>query len=231
MHLLLTDRLCCPRCGPDFGLILLAERIEDRRVFEGRLGCANCREAFPVSAGFGDLRPPPRESLGEPSPPPDPPSEEADVRMAALLGVTEGPGHLALLGQAAVHAAGLADMLDDVEFVGVGPLLRGAPERAGVSRLMAGSRLPFYSRSLRGVALDGSTLSLVGEAMRATAPGGRVVVLDADRAARKALEAEGMTIVLDGEGVLVGLRPSAPGGTRGTGVPLPVFPGPSEPGD
>lgn len=227
MHLLLTDRLCCPRCGPEFGLILLAERVEDRRVFEGRLGCANCREAFPVSAGFGDLRPSPREPLGEPPPPPDPPSEEADVRVAALLGVTEGPGHLALLGRAAAHAAGLADMLEDVELVGVGPLLRGAPERDGVSRLLAESRLPFYSRSLRAVALEGSTRGLLGEAARVTAPGGRVVVLDADPSAREALEAEGMTVVLDGEGVLVALRPSAGKGRRGTGVPLPVFPGPS----
>ena len=43
MHILLTDTLTCPRCGPDFGLILLAERIEGRRVMDGHLGCANCR--------------------------------------------------------------------------------------------------------------------------------------------------------------------------------------------
>ena len=32
MHILLTDALTCPRCGPDFGLIVLAEGVEDRRV-------------------------------------------------------------------------------------------------------------------------------------------------------------------------------------------------------
>ena len=30
MQLLLTDRLSCPRCGPGFGLILLADRLADR---------------------------------------------------------------------------------------------------------------------------------------------------------------------------------------------------------
>ncbi len=36
MHLLLTDRLTCPRCGPDHGLILLAREIVDR-LFDGRV--------------------------------------------------------------------------------------------------------------------------------------------------------------------------------------------------
>ena len=56
MHLLLTDRLTCPRCGPSFGLILLADRMNDRRVVDGVLGCPNCRDGFPVRDGFGDLR-------------------------------------------------------------------------------------------------------------------------------------------------------------------------------
>ena len=63
MHLLLTDRLTCPRCGPEFGLVLLADRLEDRRVLEGALGCPNCRDRYPVRDGFGDLRPPPRTDI------------------------------------------------------------------------------------------------------------------------------------------------------------------------
>ena len=64
MHILLTDRLACPRCGPEFGLVLLAHEVRDRRVLEGDLGCPNCREAYPVREGFADLRPPPRTPLG-----------------------------------------------------------------------------------------------------------------------------------------------------------------------
>lgn len=51
MHLLLTDILSCPRCGPEFGLILLADRIEARRVLAGILGCANCRSKYPIREG------------------------------------------------------------------------------------------------------------------------------------------------------------------------------------
>jgi uncharacterized protein YbaR (Trm112 family) len=51
MHILLTDILTCPRCGPAFGLILLAEQTAGRRVLQGVLGCANCRERYPVRDG------------------------------------------------------------------------------------------------------------------------------------------------------------------------------------
>ena len=44
----LTDHLVCPRCGPPFGLILLARDVRDRRVREGEFGCPNCRDRFPV---------------------------------------------------------------------------------------------------------------------------------------------------------------------------------------
>ncbi|HWK89996.1 MAG TPA: Trm112 family protein, partial [Longimicrobium sp.] len=56
MHILLTDLLTCPRCGPEHGLVLLADRIEERRVVRGRLGCPNCRETYPVAGTVADLR-------------------------------------------------------------------------------------------------------------------------------------------------------------------------------
>ena len=54
MYILLTDALTCPRCGPEFGLLVLADRMEERRVIEGRLGCANCRSAFPIRDAAAD---------------------------------------------------------------------------------------------------------------------------------------------------------------------------------
>ncbi len=63
----LVDHLVCPRCGPPFGLVLLAHDVRDRRVRRGEFGCPNCRDRFPVEDGFGDLRPPPRRELpGQP---------------------------------------------------------------------------------------------------------------------------------------------------------------------
>ena len=124
MHILLTDRLICPRCGPGFGLILIADRLENRRVIEGSLGCPNCRDRFPVEAGFGDLRPPPRstrDDAPELEPPPSPPAME----VAALLGLTDGPGNVALIGDMAGHATALAGLVPGVEFIGIAPGLRG----------------------------------------------------------------------------------------------------------
>lgn len=232
MHLLLTDRLACPRCGPEFGLILLADRLEDRRVLEGRLGCPNCRDHFPVVDGFGDLRAPPRTALDEAAGSAvgegreGAPTREETVRLAALLGVAEGPGHLALLGDAVRFAEALADLLDGVEVVALGPGLRRWLERTGVSRLVARPGLPFFSGSLRGVALGGEG-PMLAEAVRVTAPTGRVVVLDAAPGTRAELEDAGLAVLLDEGGVVVGTRAAGGRGPSGRGVALPVFPGPS----
>jgi len=56
MNLVLTDVLACPRCGPPFGLILLADSMRERRVLEGVLGCPNCYGRYPVRGGLADLR-------------------------------------------------------------------------------------------------------------------------------------------------------------------------------
>ena len=217
MHVLLTDRLSCPRCGPSFGLILLADRMEERRVHEGVLGCPNCRDRFPVRDGFGDLRAPPRDPLPDSDVAgraeaadgggPGAPSGDAVTRVAALLGVAGGPGHLALAGPVARMADPLADLLDDIEVVAISALLRGRPEREGVSRIVAGPGLPFYDRTLRGVALSGeASARWLDEAARVVAPMGRVVVLDAPAGALDRLGAAGLEPVLDEDGIAVASR-------------------------
>ena len=210
MHILLTDQLICPRCGPGFGLILIADRLENRRVIEGSLGCPNCRDRFPVEGGFGDLRPPPR-SPGDDAPDIEPPASPEAMEVAALLGVTEGPGSVALIGDLAGHATALAGLVPGVEFVGVAPGLRGWEEAEGVSRLTAGASLPFSSGSLRGVGLlavggpsaeDGP--SIAGELARVVARSGRIAVWGASQDWERALEAEGLDVVAsDGTTVVV----------------------------
>lgn len=227
MHLLLTDRLACPRCGPRFGLVLLAERMRERRVLEGVLGCPNCRDAFPVRDGFGDLRPPPRTALPEPGPPePDTDTGEA-MRLAALLGITEGPGHALVVGPASVHAAGIASLVDGLELVAVGADLRRDEEREGVSRLVAGPDLPFFDASLRGAVLSGDEVErYFHEAVRAVGPPGRIVVTGAGPADLRRVEAAGLEVLLHEGDVLVAAREPREGGRASAGMALPVFPGP-----
>lgn len=207
MHLLLTDRLTCPRCGPTFGLILLADRMDERRVLEGTLGCPNCRDAFPVREGFADLRGPPRGPLpagraGEPAP--------LDVaegeRIAALLGVVRGPGVVALVG-APARSASYWGPEAELEVVAVDPDLRGWPEAAGVSRMVSAPGLPFYSSSLRGACVDGTLgRGWIEEAARAVAPLARVVVVDAPAGTADVLASAGLSLVLDEAGTVVAAR-------------------------
>lgn len=207
MHILLTDLLSCPRCGPEFGLILLADRIEERRVLEGVLGCANCRERYPVRGGFGELRP---AASAVPQGPAavEPGGREEAFRLAALMGVAEGPGFLLIAGPAARLAPGVASILDrGIEVVALDPGLAGWGEEPGVSRLDAGGRLPFYDRSLRAVALSGgASEQWLLEAARVVAPLGRVVVVDPPPDAAARLEALGFETLAEEPGTLVALR-------------------------
>jgi uncharacterized protein YbaR (Trm112 family) len=212
LHLLLTDRLICPRCGPGFGLILLADRLENRRVIEGSLGCPNCRDRFPIEEGFGDLRPPPRSTRGD-APHVEPPASPPAIEVAALLGLSDGSGNVALIGDLAGHATGLAGLVPGVEFIGIAPGLRGWEEGEGVSRMTVGAALPFSSGSLRGVGLlaDGElsragATSMAGELSRVVTTAGRIAVWGEVEEWERALTSEGLEVLASEESALVVTR-------------------------
>ena len=212
MHILLTDLLICPRCGPGFGLILIADHLENRRVIEGSLGCPNCRDRYPVEGGFGDLRPPPRKTRDD-APDVGPPASPSAIEVAALLGLTGGRGNVALIGDVAGHATALAALVPDVEFVGVAPGLRGWEEGEGVSRLDAGVSLPFSDGSLRGVGLFAERESpmagepsMAGELARVVTRDGRIAVWGASGAVAKwerALRSGGCDVLASEETAVV----------------------------
>ncbi len=206
MHILVTDRLACARCGPGFGLILMADELEERRVLEGALACPNCRARYPVRAGFGDLRAPPREAeeASEPLSREDP---EAATRLAALIGVREGPGLLLVVGPSAGHAGALSRRIEGIEVVAVHPDLRDEPEQAGVSRIAASERLPFLSGSVRGVVLEGKGgRALIGEAARVLGTGCRLVLLSPDTRIRSDLAAHGLKVLIDSDSAVLCVR-------------------------
>lgn len=206
MHLLVTDRLACPRCGPEFGLVLLAEELRDRRVLRGALGCANCRERYPVRQGFGDLRPPPRSDSGAGGGIPEGSAEEA-FRLAALIGVSEGPGLILLRDGWVAQASRLAHMIGEIEVVALDPGLREGPEEPGVTRIAATDRLPFFSGSLRGLALQDSDPSRdLDEEIRVLGPGSRIVIRAPAPDRLERLEERDMEILLQTESLLVAVR-------------------------
>ncbi len=196
-------------------MILIADCLEDRRVIEGSLGCPNCRDRFPVEGGFGDLRPPPRAQERH-APDIEPLASPPAMEVAALLGLTEGAGSVALIGDLAGHATELAGLVPGVEFIGIAPGLRGWKEGEGVSRMTAGTSLPFSSGSLRGVGLYATDEpseagepavaggpSMAAELARVVAPTGRIAVWGRVKRWEEALSSEGLDVLAHEESALV----------------------------
>lgn len=210
MHLLLTDRLTCPRCGPSFGLVLLTDRMEDRHVLGGSLGCFNCRESYPIVDGFCDLRPPPRDPLPAAEYPTADPDAEESTRLAALLGLVGGGGSILLLGPTARHATPLVKMVEGIEVVAASHELRAIPESAGVNRMAVSGILPFFSGVFRGIALTGGEEGLMEEVVRVMAPIGRIVVLESTPETEVRIRDLGLEVLI-AEGEVVVARAARPG--------------------
>jgi uncharacterized protein YbaR (Trm112 family) len=206
MHILLTDILTCPRCGPAFGLILLADRMHGRRVVDGVLGCANCREKYPVRNGRIDFTDAAADAPAD-AQPEDP--DEA-MRLAALLGVAEGPANVLLVGPPARHARTIAALVEGVEVTAAAH--RGEPGVAidsvpGVSPVAIAGALPFATARLAGVVLGGESAdALLEEGARATAPLGRLVLEPSPGDAEERLSALGLRVLLRQDRTMVAAR-------------------------
>lgn len=205
MYLPLTDLLVCPRCGPDHGLILLADEISDRRVLAGALGCPRCRERYPVVEGFVDLRVDPVPAAVEAVAAAE--DREAAIRLAALLGLAEGIAYTLLVGPSVVHAPALAELIEGLEVVACSESLRGWGEERGVSRLAAGQLLPFRTYSMGGVAMTGhDSAGLLAEAARVLSPAGRMLWEPVPVDAEARLTGVGLRVVAREGEVLVAAR-------------------------
>ncbi|HEX6038095.1 Trm112 family protein, partial [Longimicrobium sp.] len=196
MHILLTDVLTCPRCGPDFGLILLADRMEERRVAAGHLGCPNCRAHYPVRDRVVDLRIDGSADSADSADPTDSAvsadfaestesagarsGDEIAVRMAALMGLAGASGTVLVAGPGAGHAAAVAALVPELEVIALSegahpPVVVGAGERVSPVRA-SGAGLPFRG-GLRAAALTGGADDArLREGLRVLAPGARLVV-------------------------------------------------------
>ncbi|HYC32414.1 MAG TPA: hypothetical protein VEB59_09020 [Gemmatimonadales bacterium] len=169
MFIELTDHLRCPEDHVEQYLVLLPDRIEDRSVREGWLGCPVCGRTFRVEDGALDL--------GGASPPESATETALSAEAVAALAGVNGPGgYLVLVGGPGAAWRAVAEQVSRVGLVAVnpGPAIR---DEAGVSVIRAG-RLPLKSRSMRGVVLGapyGGDSRWVAEAARTVLPGLRVV--------------------------------------------------------
>jgi uncharacterized protein YbaR (Trm112 family) len=164
----LTDHLRCPADHAEQYLVLLPDRIVDRSVITGRLGCPACGRTYAVTEGIAELG-----GL----PPAPGPAPLDPVAMHALLGLGSPGGYAVLVGSAAGVWRGLADALPGVALVAVNPppdVMDAAPTLSVVRAPL----IPLKTRSVRGVVLGAEVSSdphWVSEAARVTLPGLRVV--------------------------------------------------------
>jgi uncharacterized protein YbaR (Trm112 family) len=220
MHILLTDALTCPQCGPAFGLILIADEIRDRRVVQGGLGCPNCRERYAIVEGVADLRVRVAEGVDaeiEPGPEGSPGSQgggddgvaadEADLmeggyRVAALLGIGDLPATVLLAGYPTSLSSAVAGLLPESQLAA--SIGRHQGPATGVSWIRHGGRLPFRTGSLKGVAIAGASAGeLLAESARALTPGGRIVMENAPAGTVDRLARLGLELLLEQDGVVV----------------------------
>lgn len=109
-----------------------------------------------------------------------------------------------LVGAPARHAAALAAASEELQVVAIDPDVAAWPDTPRVSRLVAGPVLPFFSRMVRGVVVDGRAgAPVLVEAARLVAPRSRLMVVNAPPPAAGLLEEEGLEVLAaEGETVV-----------------------------
>ena len=185
MLLDLSEALACPACGPPPGVIELVERMEDRRVIDGRLDCPMCEARFPLRDGVVDFGAAPEPEKSVPAPDP-----EDAVTAAALLGIRHGRGLVVVGPGLGAAAAQISSLCGGCEAVRLEPrglpadnsTERGrvsAPGQGAVTPLLGGQAgmIPLLSGKAIGVALEGGGEEILAEAARVLIPGGRVAVI------------------------------------------------------
>jgi uncharacterized protein YbaR (Trm112 family) len=165
----LTDHLRCPADHAEQYLVLLPDRIVDRSVVSGRLGCPVCGRTYAVNDGIAEL--------GDSTVGPGPASSLDPAALHVLLGLSGPGGYAVLVGSAAAGWERLARDNPGVSLVAVNPPDTVADAGQALSVLRA-PLIPLKARSVRGVVLGpefAADPKWVREAARVTLPGLRVL--------------------------------------------------------
>lgn len=184
MRIEIAERMRCPASHSPTPLVVVARRTLGRDLIEGVAGCPTCYAEASISGGNvqfsaagegiekdADATAGPaataaarESSLG---------ALDARDRLRAQLGLAEPGGAVLVTGEYASLAAALAADAD----VAVVSWNTAAPEAPGVSAVWVPRPvIPFSDATFRAAALGAHTPpEIVREALRAVAPGGRVV--------------------------------------------------------
>ena len=168
MFIELTDHLRCPRDHEEAFLVLLPDRVENRDVKSGQLGCPVCGWETSFTDGVVDF------GGGDWSMQGTALSTEA---VKTFLGLTGPGGFAAMVGSPAALSPDLAEQIRGVSWVLVNP-----PENTPAvlpSSVVRAGRLPLKASSMRGIVVGkdyAGDPTWVRDAVDAVLPGLRFVV-------------------------------------------------------
>jgi uncharacterized protein YbaR (Trm112 family) len=194
MFIELTDHLRCPADHDESFLVLLPDRVEDRSVRTGQLGCPVCGRTFKLAEGVLDIGDGPELDQSRGS------ALDADG-VSTLVGLHGPGGYLTLVGPPATFWKEIAELNPGVALVAVNPDA-GMADAPGIS-VIRGGRLPVKSSSMRGVVLGrpfADDRRWIADAARVVLPGLRVVGEGGDP------PAELIDLLASADGVWVGTR-------------------------
>lgn len=196
MFIELSEYLACPGDHPPTPLVVATGIMDGRDIVHGTVGCPACSREFLIErsvARFGQspARPAPKRPLPAAS----------DVR--AVLGLGSPGGYVAVVGSAALLAAGAEPLVPGVHVVAVNPPGDvAAGER--VSLLESEATVPLTRAVARGVILGGEYADppWLAEGARVLLRGQHLVVLTE----RPPEEPKGVEMLAVGRGMWVGKK-------------------------
>ena len=174
MHIELIDTLRCPNPHEDSWLVGAFDRVIDRDIVEGRLGCPMCGSTYEIRGGvvqFDEAE----DSTGDGAPAPV--GADDALRLAAMLDLASpSPGGLVILEGAWARAGDMLETFIDARLLLMNPPA-GLVEHARMSGVRSRRTIPVAAGSARGIALHRATHgdALATAAVRALRPGGRLV--------------------------------------------------------
>lgn len=167
MFIELIDSLRCPADHPPSNLVAAFDKLVDRDVVSGMLGCPVCRSEFQIRDGELLLT-----TMAIPTPPARPVNPQGDSwRIAASLDLRSESGFAILAGPWGALASAVAEIVP-THLVLLDPPF-GVTGGPGRSVIRAGGTAPFVEGAAQSAAVDDSERAYA--LSRAVRPGGRVV--------------------------------------------------------